>query len=100
MAIQKIKPGSRISEEDPLCHVKSEKELLSHDYDPKEGRNTEAGRWFEDRRVNLLLSNCMQKDPMRAQQDDGVTSDMWPVRDDSPPKPRTGGPVWTDKKHR
>jgi len=99
MAIQKIKPGSRLGAEDPLCKVKTEQELLNHEYNGMENYKTEMGRWFESRRETELYNHCKAKDPNRAQQDDGVTSESWPVRDDSPPKPRHGGPVWTDKKH-
>ena len=99
MPIQVPKPGSRIGEEDPLCAVKSVKNLLNHDYNAHEDFKTEPGKWFESRRETELYNNCKEKDPSRGQQDDGVTSEQWPVRDD-PPKPRHGGPVWTDKKHR
>lgn len=99
MAIQVPKPGSRIGEEDSLCAVKSTKDLLNHDYDGKEKYYTEAGQWFETRRENELYNNCKEKDPTRGQQDDGRTTEQWPVRDDEL-KPRQGGPIWTDKKHR
>lgn len=99
MAIQRIRPGSRIGAEDPLCAIKTEKVLLNHDYDAKEPMHGEGGQWFERRTKAVLLSHCYDKDPNRGQQDDGRTSEVWPVQDDHPPKPRTGGPITTDKEH-
>lgn len=99
MAIQRIQPGTRIGADDPLCAIKTEEVLLNHEYDAKEPMNGEGGKWFERRTKSVLLSHCVDKDPERGQQDDGRTSEVWPVRDDAPPKPRHGGPTWTDKKH-
>jgi hypothetical protein len=99
MAIQVPKPGSRIGMNDPLCAVKSTKNLLNHDYNGMEEYNTEPGKWFESRREHELLNHCKDKDQERNQQDDGVTSERWPLPDDDL-KPKQGGPVWTDKKHR
>ncbi len=45
-----------------------------------------------------LLSHCKDKDPVRAQQDDGVTGLDFPVKD-TELKPRTGGPVTSVRKH-
>ena len=98
MAIQVPKPGSRIGEGDTLCAVKSTKNLLNRDYSGHEEFKTERGKWFENRRETILLSHCQDKDPERAQQDDGVTGVDWPIKDTAL-RPRTGGPTWTDKKH-
>jgi hypothetical protein len=48
---------------------------------------------------DLWYSHCMEKDPNRAQQDDGVTGSDWPVPD-KPPKPTQGGPVWSTKENK
>ena len=98
MALQKIQPGSLQSLNDPLCAVKDNETLVNADYSGMEKYNTEIGKWFESRREHELLNHCESKDHDRGQQDDGVTSAQWPVKDDML-KPRTGGPTWTDKKH-
>ena len=98
MAIQHIKPGARLGEDDPLCNVKSEKTLLNHDYNWREGFKTPAMQALENTRFELL-SHCKDKDPNRGQQDDGVTSEQWPVQD-SALRPQHGGPVVSTKEHK
>jgi hypothetical protein len=99
MAMQIPKPGARIGTGDPLCAVKSTENLLNRNYNSHEEFKTEGGKWYENRREYELLSHCKDKDPARAQQDDGVSGTMWPLHDDDL-KPKHGGPVWTDKKHK
>lgn len=83
----KPKPGAR----QDVNAANSVDELVNHSYNFAPRGN--AGNHFE------LLSHCKDKDPMRAQQDDGVTGSDWPVKD-SELKPRTGGPVTSVKQHK
>jgi hypothetical protein len=98
MAVQKPRADTRQGLKDPLCHVKTTEELVNADYNPKEVRNTEAGKWYENRRVHLLLSHCKDKDPERVQQDDPGHGDHYPLPDDEL-KPKFGGPLWSTRKH-
>jgi hypothetical protein len=82
MAVQKIKPGTSAS-------VRSNEDFLSYEDD----RPLMASNQWE------LLSHCKDKDPARAQQDDGVTGNDWPVKD-SELRPKHGGPVTSVKSHK
>jgi hypothetical protein len=87
------KPGARIGEEDPVCHVKSTEELVDHDYDTHEHFKTTPGKWYAERTEHKLYSHCENKDPRIPQMDEDM-----PPRE-IPPDRRDGkgGPVWTKK---
>ena len=86
----KPKPGARLSENDPVCAIKTTEDLENHAYSPLEKRTTEAGRALEGR-FTELLNNCHDKDPRIPQMDDEVRPIPVDQRDGK------GGPVWTKK---
>ncbi len=81
------KPGARLD----VNAANSVDELTSYNFD-HQPEGIRFHHHFE------LLSHCKDKDPVRAQQDDGVTGLDFPVKD-TELKPRTGGPVTSVRKH-
>jgi hypothetical protein len=88
MPLVKGQPGARISENDPVCAVKSTADLEDANYSGHEPRNTAAMKHFENTR-HILLNHCEDKDHRIPQQGE----DPRPI----PPDQHSGkrGPVWT-----
>ena len=86
----KPKPGARLSENDPVCAVKTTADLEDKNYSPFEKRSTPTGKALESR-FKPLLGHCHDKDPRIPQMDEEVRPIPVDQRDGK------GGPVWTKK---
>jgi hypothetical protein len=93
MPLQRNKPGARLGLGDPLCAVKTDKELENAEYSGHDPKNTDPMRLFERTR-HILLNHCEDKDHRVPQQG----ADPRPI----PPDEHTGkrGPVWTAETHK